>query len=113
MRRIAGQHLVQHAPQRIDVGSIGQVPLGGSLLGRHVVRRAQRQSCLRHAPAGGGTHRQGNTEVGHHRSPIVQQDVFGFDIAVNDIVPVGVVECVSDVDGDADGFFDTELRLTI
>ena len=47
-RRVAGEHLVQHHAQRVDVGAGGDLPLAHRLLGRHVVRRAQRHAGLGH-----------------------------------------------------------------
>jgi hypothetical protein len=40
VRRLAGQHLVQHARQRVDVAAPGDGAVRGRLLGAHVVWRA-------------------------------------------------------------------------
>ena len=46
-RRVADQHLVGHAAERVDVGPGGDLALAHRLLGRHVVRRAERSSRSR------------------------------------------------------------------
>ena len=53
-RRLADQHLVRHAAQRVDVGRGGDLPLAHRLLGAHVVRGAQRHPGLGHPGAAGG-----------------------------------------------------------
>ena len=47
-RRIADEHLVGHAAERVDVGARRDLPLAHRLLGRHVVRRAERHAGLGH-----------------------------------------------------------------
>ena len=69
--------------------------------------------CLGHASARGRTHRERDAEVHHHRSTVVQQDVLGLDVSVNDAVPVRVVECIGDFPRNANGFVHAELRLAV
>ena len=113
MRRVPGEHLVEHAAERVDVAPGGDLLLGGGLLGAHVVRRAERHAGLGHPAAGRGTQRQRDAEVGHHRAAVVEQDVLGLDVAVDDAVPVGVVEGIGDGRGDADRLVDAELGLAV
>ena len=47
-RRFAGEHLVEHAAQRVDVRPRRDLPLPHRLLGRHVVRRAEAHPRLGH-----------------------------------------------------------------
>ena len=92
-RRLADQHLVGDGAEGVHVGAGGDGALAHGLLGRHVVRRAERHAGLGHpaaaARAGDG---QRDAEVGHQRAAVVQQDVLGLDVAVDHPVPVGVVE---------------------
>ena len=113
MRRIACQHLVEHAADGVDVGARGDLLLGGRLLGAHVVRRAEAEAGLGHAAAGRCAHGERDAEVGDHRAAVVEQDVLGLDVAVDDAVAVRVVQGVGDIAGDADGLVHTELRLAV
>ena len=67
------------------------VPLAHRLLGAHVVRRAEGHAGLRHPGAGAGGGER-DAEVGHQCAAVVQQDVLGLDVAVDDALAVGVVE---------------------
>ena len=62
------------------------------------------------APEVGGE-RLGDPEVGHHdpAAGALQQDVVGFDVAVNDRECVGGAERVGGFHHDAAGFFDRSL----
>ena len=77
------------------------------------MRRAQRQAGLCHPPTGRRAHRQGDPEVGHHRAPVVQQDVLRLDVPVDHPVTVGVVERVGHLGGDLERLIDTELGLAV
>ena len=90
-RRVARQHFIEHAAQGIHIRARGNLPLAHRLLGAHVVRRAEAHAGLGH-PGAGGAHRQRDAEVGHQRRAVVQQDVLGLDVAVDDAVAVGVVQ---------------------
>ncbi len=110
-RRIAGEHLVGHASQRVDVGPRGDLALAHRLLGAHVVRRAEAHSGLGHPAAAGAGDGERNAEVGHERAPVVDQDVLGLDVAVDHAVAVGVVERGGHLGREADGVADRELLL--
>ena len=64
-RAPAGQHLVQHDAQRVDVGLAGHL-VAARLLGAEVVDRSQRGAGDRH---GGLAHGAGDAEVGHLHVP--------------------------------------------
>jgi hypothetical protein len=113
VRRLAGQHLVQHAGQRVDVAARADLLLCRRLLGTHVVRRAETQARLRHPPARRRTHCQRDAEVRHHGATLVQQDVLRLDVAMDDAVAVRVVEGVSHAHGHADRLVHTQLRLAV
>ena len=87
--------------------------LGSRLLGRHVVRCAERHARFGHPSVRCRAQRQRDPEVGHHLTAIVEQDVLGFDVAVDDVMAMGVVECVGDGGGDAHRFLDAELRFAV
>ena len=112
-RRVAGQHLVEHHAQRVDVGAGGDLPLAHRLLGPHVVRRAERHAGLGHPVAAGLARGQGDAEVGHQRAAVVQQDVLGLDVAVDHPVPVGVVERRGHLGGDPHRVGHGELLLPV
>ena len=77
VRALAGEQLVEHEPERIDVGALRQLA-AGELLGRHVLRRAGAR--LEPPDAGGGA---GQTEVGDLRAAApVDHHVGGLEIAV-------------------------------
>ena len=110
-RRLAQQHLVEHAAEREDIAARVYRPLAHRLLGAHVVRRAERHAGLGHAGAAGARRGQRDPEVRHQRRALVQQDVLGLDVAVDHAVAVGVVERGGDFGGDADRVVDRKLLL--
>ncbi len=58
-----------------------------------VLRRPERHPGLRHpAAALRARGRQGNAEVRHQRAAVVQQDVLGLDVAVDDLVTMRVLQ---------------------
>ena len=101
--RLSGQHLVADAAQGVDVGTGGDLAFAHCLLWRHVVGRPQREAGFRHPGAAGLGHRERDAEVGHQRPAIVQQDVLGLDVAVDDAVAVGVVQRRGDFSGQPHG----------
>ena len=113
MGRVAGEHLVEHAAQRIDVAPAGQLLVGGGLLGAHVVRRAEAHAGLGHPAAGRGTQGQRDPEVRHHGAAVVQEDVLGLDVAMDHSLPVGVIERVGHGHGDPHRVVDPELGFPV
>ncbi len=113
VRRLTGQHFIEHGRQRVDVAPRRDLLFRRRLLGAHVMRRAKRQAGLRHSPAGSGRHRERDPEIHHHRAAIVQQDVLGLDVAVDHAVPVRVVERVGHLARDAHGLVHAELRFAV
>ena len=94
--RLAGEHLVEHATQRVHVGAGIEVPLAHRLLRTHVVRGAQAHAGLGEpllaCPASRfpACQRPCDPEVRHQRVIAAEQDVLRLDVTVDDAVPVGV-----------------------
>ncbi len=90
-RRLPRQHLVQHRSERIDVGCRAEsVVRAFGLFGRHVVGRADDLAGLRMRIA--LLVQQGQPEVGDLGfAAVIQEDVAGFDVAMNDAALVGEV----------------------
>ena len=109
--RLPGEHLVGDGAQGIHVAASADLALAHRLFGGHVARRAERHAGLGHAAAAGLLHGEGDAEVGDEGLAVVQQDVVGLDVAVDDAVAVGVVECAGDFLGETDGVVDGELFL--
>ena len=88
-RCAAGHRLIGDDPQRVDVGA-GAGVANGDRLGGHVLGRADAGAGLGQAAALGGA---GDPEV-HQRQVVVRptKALPGFDVAVDDAVPVGEVQ---------------------
>ena len=111
-RRVAQQHLVQYAARGKHVAPRRDVPFAHRLLGAHVLRRPQREAGLGH-PWPGAARRERDAEVGHQRPSIVQQDVLRFDVAMDDVMPVGVVQRIQHLPRDPDRLADGELAFPV
>src|SRR5207245_479443 len=91
-RRLASQHLVDHARQAVEVAPASQILLAARLLRAHVLRRPQRQPALGHhfhADLGEGAR---DTKVGEHRVEVREQDVLGLHVAMDEALAMRVVE---------------------
>ena len=68
--------------------------LGAGLLRAHVGRSAHGEAAVGDVDvvAAGGRHGRGHAEVGHDRLAFLQQDVLRLDVAMDDVMPVGVAE---------------------
>ena len=104
-RDVAGQHLEQHDAERVDVGLAVDV-VAERLLGRDVVGGPE------HAAVGGQAllvERAGDAEVGDlGRALLVDQDVLGLDVAVDDVAGVGGGERARDLDRVGDRLVDRQ-----
>src|ERR671922_189933 len=94
-RDLPGQHLVEHDPQRVDVGLLGHL-VSERLLRRDVV------GCPEHPPRGRealGLERAGDAEVRDLGPTVgIDQHVLGLHVAVDEPVRVGALECARDLD---------------
>jgi hypothetical protein len=105
-RRHAGNRLVQHAGQRVDVASPVERAVAG-LLGAHVRRRAGDRALLGDLLAR-AVDRARDAEVGHHRVTAGEENVLRLDVAVHDPSLVRVGQRAGDLAPDAHRFFDRE-----
>jgi len=112
-RWVAREHLIQHRPHRVHIAPCGDFPLTHRLLGAHVLWRSQTHPRFGHACGAALGRGQRDTEVGHQRAPIVQQNVLGLDVTVNHALPMGVVQRVGHLAGNANGVVYRELLLAI
>ena len=114
--RHAREHLVQHAAERVDVASTIDVLLGAGLLGTHVGGCAECEAGARHtADVGCLLDRSCDAEVGDDGATCraLDENVVRLDIAVDDVVRVGMLQRVGDVAGDLEGALDGELLLAL
>ena len=97
-RQRAGEQLVEHDPDRVEVGArVDRVAL--RLLGREVLRRAHDRAGLGHVGGAGAR----DPEVGDLRAPLVVDDhVVGLDVAVHDPAPVREARRLEDLDHQVD-----------
>ena len=110
-----GEHLICDGTKAVHVGAGPDVALASSLLGAHVLRRAD------HHAAPGETltsirqrhiERPRDPEISDECAPVMRkQHIFGLDIAMYDPVLVGVLERRRHLSRDADGFVKRQLML--
>ena len=99
--RLPGEELVEDAGEREDVAAAVDLLVAAGLLGAHVGRGA-------HHHAGRGqllvhlAHRARDAEVGHQHPIVLEHDVVGLDVPVDDALLVRVGERRGDRAADAD-----------
>ena len=59
-----GEHLVEHAAERVYIGALIHVALGRRLLGTHVLRRAEADAALGQPLSDSGASARRDAEVG-------------------------------------------------
>ncbi len=112
-RRISREHLVEQAAERVDVAARVDVALSRRLLRAHVARRPQRQPGLGQFLAAHRAHRPCDTEVGHPGMAILQEDVLGLEVAMNEPMAMGVIEGISDLAEELQRLVDRQLGLAV
>ena len=111
VRRLAGEHLVQHAAKTVDVAASIHAPLARGLLRTHVRRGPHGDARLRQPLTRGGAHRECDPEVRDHGLAFVQQDVLRLDVPMDHVAGVRVPEGGSDLPRDPEGILHRELLL--
>ena len=102
----AGEHFVENDPEGVDVGAV----IGGgtgALFGGGVGGGAGGGEVdgVGGWVGGGAVHDGGDAEVGDFDGAgFIDEEVFGFDVAVDDAVVVGALEGVADRGDDGEGF---------
>ena len=90
-RQFAGQHLVRHYAETVEIGAAIDFALAGRLLGAHELGRPDRHADPGECRTRGA--RQGfcDPEVGHHHPApgSLEEDVVRLDVAMNDRQTVG------------------------
>ena len=101
-REFAGQHLVKDHPERVDVSPTVHVWRFLDLLGCHVVRGADDLLGLgQRGRFGFAPQDFGDAEVHDlHPAPRIEENVFRFDVAVDDAFVVGELERLADLRDD-------------
>jgi hypothetical protein len=77
------------------------------------LRRAEREAGLRHAGAAGTLHGERDPEIGHQRLAIVEQDVLGLDVAMDNALGMGVVQRAGHLAADPYRLGDRQLALAL
>src|SRR5215207_6426850 len=112
VRRLAGEHLEQHAGEAVLVAArIGA--LVERLLRAHVLRCADDESGAGDPRRRGGTQGERDAEVRDHCLVLVEQDVLRLDVAVDDTTRVRVLERRGDLACDADRIGHWEHALAV
>jgi len=113
VRRVTDEHLVENAPQGVHVGGNPDRLVAGGLLGTHVVRRAEAQARLGEPAPARDTHGQRDAEVRDHGLPVLEQDVGRLDVAVDDTLPVRIVQSLGHVGRNAHRLVHRKLVLAV
>ena len=103
-RWLTGQHLIEHAAEAVDIAPAIEARMPGNLLRAHVIRRASGFTRQRPIGPANGTDGARDAEIGHYGVGTLEQDVFGLDVSMDDVVTVSIRECLSHFAGDTDRF---------
>ena len=109
--RLAGQHLVEHATQTVDVAPPIQLCAPHALLGAHVQGRSHRETGLRQFVASRRVDRAGDAKVRHDGVTRFEEDVLGLDVAVHHALGVGIAQGIRDLAPDLHGILQRQLSL--
>ena len=112
-RRLAGEHLVHHARQAVDVALGRDVLAAHRLLGAHVRRRADGHARACQPLPSSHAHRARDAEIGHERATVGEQDVLRLDVAMDDALRVRVRQRLGDLLRQVERFVDRQLLLAI
>src|SRR5205085_6300317 len=108
VRALPRERLVEDEPEAVDVGR-PRDRLAAHLLGRHVGGRPEERPRVREAAGGEVAH---EPEVDEARlARLLDEDVLGLEIAVDDSVRVAVGDRARDLRAEAARLADSELPL--
>ncbi len=118
--QFAGEHFIEDDAERIDVGAAVDTSGIGHLFGGAVAGRPNGalRGVLGHGRSGGlaaidGPQHFGDTEVGDfHATVFVEQQVLGFNVAVNDPAVVSELQCVAQRRHDGQRLLGSEFPRT-
>jgi hypothetical protein len=92
-RRVAGEHLEEHASERVDVAPAVEFAVAYDLFRAHVARRPdQEPRAGQPGVPRGCADGPRDPEVGDECAPVMRQDVPRLDVAMHDALAMGVVE---------------------
>ena len=95
-RHLAGQHLVHHAAEAVQITPAVD-RICGALLGAHVRNRPDGKAGVGETAATRTTHGVRNAEIADERVSFGKQDVLRLDVAMDDVARVRVRQRVSDL----------------
>ena len=109
--QLAGEHLIEHHPQRIDVRAMVHFLRMLDLLRRHIMRRAHDipDACQPGLPA--PPQNPGQPEVSDlHPALLVDHHVLRLDVAMDDSLVVGELKGFANLRDDAKACAETSFR---
>ena len=109
-RRLAREHLVDHAGEAVDITRGAQLFIAARLLRTHVLRRPDGKTDFRHTVLGIATGAR-HAEVGQDGVAVGEQDVLGLHVAMHESLAVREVEAGPDLLCDAKRVLHGKLRV--
>ena len=108
---VSRQHLVEHAPEAVEIATAVELvdPLG--LFRAHVAGRTQRDARPGGPALVSHLDRPGDAEVAHNRMAGLEENVLRLDVAMYDVPFVRIAQSVGHLAGDAQGVLERELPL--
>ena len=113
MRWLAREHFIDDASKRIDIATRVELPVGCGLFRTHVLWSAEGEPRLGQSLSTCHGDRSGNPEVGDHGVTRLEENVFRFDISVDDALTVGIGERVRNFTANMNGLLEPELRFAV
>ena len=110
-RRLAAEHFVENARERVSVRSAVDLPFATGLFGAHVIRRAHGQSRDGQLSRLRGPQRTSDPKVGDHRVTTLEEYVRRLDVPVDDVFVVSVLQRISYLVCDSDCVCDGQAPL--
>ena len=105
-RRLPGQHVVPAGSERVDVAPRVRRSAVASLLGRHVVHRANRRSGTSDPGGVAVVHRPGQSHIGQLDRTVAHDHEIGrLDVAVDDVLLESVLQCQRHLSDYVEGTF--------